>query len=154
MLGLHLGLLHRNHHHRKLTAMTWTDHADYLDSLADEHRDDPAPKPYAPAPITWRITWTALDSFGDEIDHERIVLANPPNVRDYTENNTAAACPEGMRQWAEWVGTCNYGTDLARITYSIETLTDLRDVTFDQYSTPRLRTPLWSTTTIHEDRYQ
>ena len=132
----------------------WTDHADYHDSLADEHRDDPAPKPSAPAPIPWTITWWWTDD--DDPGHDRCttrtVLAGPPNTADYTENNTAAACPEGMRQWAEWIGTSNYGTDLVEIDYAIESLTDLTGVTFDQYGTPQLRT-MWSSSTIHTDRF-
>jgi hypothetical protein len=75
--------------------MTWTDHADYLDSLAAEHRDDPAPKPhrtqrhdpidpYDPTPntaTTGDTTMTTHDAFlarvNDAIGHEPLVDPDP-----------------------------------------------------------------------------
>jgi hypothetical protein len=132
--------------------MTWTDHADYLESLADEHRDDPAPKPTAPAATIWEITfWFRRESEPDRTPFmTRTVIAQPPNLERYTENCTVVAVPLALLDWARQIGA-SYD-HLIKIDYATTTWLNLINPPRD--TDGEVMPGYQSTVHRHEDRYQ
>jgi len=128
---------------------TWNDidPSDRYDLHRDTYDDRDTPPPNQPddiphpadipndVPTLWRITWSYRDSFGDPIDHDRIVIAPPP---DTTADHDLDAIPGELHLWAQWIGRANYGTDLAAIEYGIESPTNLIGATFDHHGSPHV----------------